>query len=85
MLDMEYIIDKFSFLIFLTKILPHDTKFSLTYRYMLSWESHNGQCKILACGENGSSLKCNLNEAEAVCHHWELILDQYVWKVRVFK
>lgn len=45
----------------------------------------NGQCKILAYGENGSSLKCNLNETEAVCHRWELILDQYVWKVRVFQ
>lgn len=52
---------------------------------MLSWGSHNGQCKILACGEKGSSLKCNLNKAEAVHRHEELILNLYVWQVRDFQ
>lgn len=48
-------------------------------------KSHNGQCKILACGENGSSLKYNLNEVEAAHHRWELILNLCVWKVRDFQ
>lgn len=65
--------------------MPCDPKFSLTYGYMLLWQSYNGQCKILACRENGNSLKCNLKEAEAGHHHWELFLNLYIWKMRDFQ
>lgn len=52
---------------------------------MFLGESHERQCKILTFGENGSSLKCNLNAAEAAHHQWELILNVCVWKVRGFQ
>lgn len=52
---------------------------------MFVGESRNGQCRILACGENSSSLKCYLNAAEVAHHHWELILNLSVWKVRDFQ